>query len=283
MRCDRVRRTALLPPAIGPIYIAFDSAVRELCPSHQQSGTLTGSKSRLAMKLSSTLRMEAIGLATIAGYIDGYALRVFGIYVSFMSGNTTLTGVNAGQGKFSAALPPALSIAGFVGGSFIGNWSVHSGIAHARRLLLITSAALVACFVGLNLHPFQYASLSLPILSLAMGMMNPAVTRVGSEPVSLTFVTGTLNKVGDHLALAVLRTAPADAEAGWDTHFYRAFLEASVWAGFLTGAVLSGLLSFHFGVLELAPACLALIAFALVSSNLPSKPMTPREGRPTHL
>src|SRR5215831_11827013 len=99
------------------------------------AGTRTEPKSRLAMKLSSTLRMEAIGLAMIAGYVDGYALRVFGIYVSFMSGNTTLTGVNAGQGNFLTALPPALAIAGFLGGSFAGNWFVHSAVRYPRRWL----------------------------------------------------------------------------------------------------------------------------------------------------
>lgn len=222
-------------------------------------------KSRLAMKPSSTFRVEAISLAMIAGYVDGYALRVFGIYVSFMSGNTTLTGVNAGQGNFAAALPPALAIAGFVGGSFVGNWLVDSGVRYSRRLLLIAAAALVACFVVLNLHSFAQASLSLPILSLAMGMMNPAVSSVGREPVSLTFVTGTLNKIGDHLALGVRHAPLQDREGTWDTHFSRAALEAGVWAGFLAGAILSGVLSYRLGVVELVPACVALIGFGVFS------------------
>jgi uncharacterized membrane protein YoaK (UPF0700 family) len=209
--------------------------------------------------------MEAISLAMVAGYVDGYALRVFGIYVSFMSGNTTLTGVNAGQGNFPAALPPALSIAGFVGGSFAGNWFVHSGIRYSRRLLFAAAAMLIACFVALNLHPFSYANLSLPLLSLAMGMINPAVSRVGREPVSLTFVTGTLNKIGDHLALGARHAPLPDAEGTWDTHFSRAALEAGVWAGFLIGAILSGVLSYRFGIGELVPAAVALIAFALVT------------------
>ena len=216
------------------------------------------------MKLPSTLRMEAIGLAIIAGYVDGYALRVFGIYVSFMSGNTTLSGVNAGEGNFPLALPPALSIAGFLGGSFVGNWVAHSGIRYSRRVLFLAAAALLACFVIFSLRAFRHANLSLPILSLAMGMINPAVSRVGKEPVSLTFVTGTLNKIGDHLALGVRHAPLLDAEGTWDTHFYRAALEASVWTGFLTGAMLSGVLSHHFGVVELVPAAIALIAFALI-------------------
>lgn len=228
------------------------------------AGTRTEPKSRLAMKLSSTLRMEAIGLALVAGYVDGYALRVFGIYVSFMSGNTTVTGVNAGQGNFPLALPSALSIAGFLSGSFAGNWVVHSGIWYSRRLLFFAAAALLACFVILNLPTFRHANLSLPLLSLAMGMINPAVSCVGREPVSLTFVTGTLNKIGDHLALSVRHAPLPNAKGTWDTHFYRAVLEASVWTGFLTGAVLSGVLSHRLGVVEVVPAAIALIAFALI-------------------
>jgi uncharacterized membrane protein YoaK (UPF0700 family) len=219
------------------------------------------------MNQSNTLRMEAISLALIAGYVDGYALRVFGIYVSFMSGNTTLTGVGVGQGQFIAALAPGLAIAGFVFGSFVGNWFVHSQVRRSRRLLFLASAVLIACFVVLSPHLSPDAKLSLPMLSIAMGMLNPAVTRVGSEPVSLTFVTGTLNKVGNHLALAARHAKLADAGGTWDTHFYRAALEASLWVGFLAGAILSGAASRRFGVVELIPASVALLAFGLVNHD----------------
>jgi uncharacterized membrane protein YoaK (UPF0700 family) len=95
-------------------------------------------------------------------------------------------------------------------------------------------------------------------------MINPAVTRVGSEPVSLTFVTGTLNKMANHIAMGVRHTKLPDAEGKWDTHFYRAALEASLWVGFLAGAILSGAASRRFGVLELIPASVALLAFGLL-------------------
>src|SRR5215471_5141945 len=222
------------------------------------------------MTLSSTLRIEAVSLAMIAGYVDGYALRVFGIYVSFMSGNTTLAGINAGQGLFFTALIPMLAIAGFVLGSFLGNWFVQAGVRQAQRVLFLAAAALIACFVVLNLHPSQNANLSLPILSMAMGLINPAVASVGREAINVTFVTGTLNKIGNHLALGVRHAQPANAEGKWDTHFYRAALEASLWLGFLTGAILSGAASSHFGVVELVPASLALIAFGLIPRREPA-------------
>ena len=226
------------------------------------------------MNPSSTLKIEAISLALVAGYVDGYALRVFGIYVSFMSGNTTMAGIEAGQGHFLIAFIPALAIAGFVLGSFVGNWFAHSQVRHSPRLLFIASAVLIAGFVVLNLHISGNANRSLPMLSVAMGMINPAVTRIGGEPVSLTFVTGTLNKMANHLALGVGRARVPNAEGKWDTHFYRAALEASLWVGFLAGAILSGAASSHFGVLELVPASLALLAFGLVNRGQTSTPST---------
>ena len=59
-------------------------------------------------------------LALIAGYLDGYGLLVLGTYVSFMSGNTTSTGLRSGQGDFHAAFPSAVAIVFFVTGSFLG-------------------------------------------------------------------------------------------------------------------------------------------------------------------
>jgi uncharacterized membrane protein YoaK (UPF0700 family) len=49
------------------------------------------------------------------------------------------------------------------------------------------------------------AKIGIVILSLAMGMMNNTLSPVGAEAVSLTFVTGDLNRIGSHLALAVKR------------------------------------------------------------------------------
>jgi uncharacterized membrane protein YoaK (UPF0700 family) len=218
--------------------------------------------------------MEALSLALVAGYVDGYALRVFGIYVSFMSGNTTLAGLESGQGHFLTALVPTLAIAGFIVGSFIGNWLAHSQVRNPQRLLFLAAAVLIACFTVLNPHLSTRANLSLPMLSVAMGMINPAVTSVGREPINLTFVTGTLNKIGIHLALGVRHQNLANAEGKWDTHFYRAALEAGLWVGFLMGAILSGAASSHFGVLDLVPASIALVVFGLVNRGKVLSPST---------
>jgi len=77
----------------------------------------------------------AILLALAADYLDGYGLLVLGTYVSFMSGNTTMTGLKSGQDNFHAALPSAIAVLSFVTGSFLGNLFSQSRLRHSHRLI----------------------------------------------------------------------------------------------------------------------------------------------------
>jgi uncharacterized membrane protein YoaK (UPF0700 family) len=90
-------------------------------------------------------------------------------------------------------------------GTFLGHWIVVSKYRHSHRIVLLTSAAFMAAFVILNRVAF-IAEGGIALLSVSMGMMNTAVVRIGAESVNLTFVTGALNKVGNHLALAARGT-----------------------------------------------------------------------------
>jgi uncharacterized membrane protein YoaK (UPF0700 family) len=212
-------------------------------------------------------RRLAICLALIAGYVDAYGLLSYGIYVSFMSGNTTQTGSMTGQGRLVAALPSALAILFFVAGSFAGTWLTHSRLRHSRQVLCGAIATLLAVIIGgaggaqLG-NPALHVEVCIATLSLAMGLMNTLLSQIGAEAVNLTFVTGTLNKIGRHLALAVTRAPLPDAQGQWDTHLRRAGLMASVWAGFLTGAMVSGAATSYLGVWVLLPPFLILLALA---------------------
>jgi uncharacterized membrane protein YoaK (UPF0700 family) len=81
-----------------------------------------------------------------------------------------------------------------------------------------------------------------------MGILNTTLSRVGSIQVSVTFVTGTLSRIGTHLALAVKGAPLRDSQGSWDTHLHRARLFAGIWVAFLGGAVLSGAATPRFGV-----------------------------------
>jgi uncharacterized membrane protein YoaK (UPF0700 family) len=92
--------------------------------------------------------------------------------------------------------------------------------------------------------------------------MNPAVSKIGSEPVSLTFVTGTLNRMGGHLAAALEPISP-DSSQSRGSHLLRAGIDATMWSGFLMGAVLSGLLASSWKEWALWPPCLAITALVV--------------------
>ena len=99
-----------------------------------------------------------------------------------------------------------------------------------------------------------------------MGMMNPALSKIGGESVSLTFMTGILSRIGGHLASAVGRSPLPDAQGPRDSHLSRARIDASLWSGFLIGASISGVAISHFHMWALLPACVVMIALALFSS-----------------
>jgi uncharacterized membrane protein YoaK (UPF0700 family) len=209
----------------------------------------------------------AVFLTLIAGYLDGYGLLVLGTYVSFMSGNTTFTGLKSGQCNFQAALPSAIAVLCFVIGSFSGNLFTQSRLRHSHRLIFGVIAGLLATVAGLELHGTRNAPAEIAMLSLAMGMMNPALAKVGAESVSLTFVTGTLNRIGSHLAAAVGRRPLSDGQGPGDSHLARARIDASVWSGFLVGAGLSGVAGSHFRMWALLPPCAVMIALGLFSEQ----------------
>jgi len=208
----------------------------------------------------------AIALALTAGYVDAYALIAYGVYVSFMSGNTTQTGSLIGEGKIIASLPSAAAILAFVVGVLSGTWLQSSKLPHSRKGVLGVIAAILALIIaGTQLGVLaSHAAGSMAVLALAMGLMNTLHARIGAESVSLTFVTGTLNKIGTHLALALKRVPLSDARGPWDSHFYRSRTLASVWAGFLSGAIVSAAASAYFGVWALLAPCLILLVLVQI-------------------
>jgi len=209
----------------------------------------------------------AICLSLIAGYLDGYGLLVLGTYVSFMSGNTTFTGLKIGQGHFDAALPSAIAIASFVSGSFLGNLVTQSRLRHSHRIIFGLIAVVLATIAGLDhRHVPWNAPLEIAMLSVAISMLNPALSKVGAESVSLTFVTGILNRLGGHLASAAAKKPLPDRQGPEDSHLSRARIDASVWFGFLAGATLSGIAISHFHMWALLPACAVMIVLGLFSS-----------------
>jgi len=205
----------------------------------------------------------AATLALIAGFVDAYGMITYGVFVSFMSGNTTQTGYQTAEGAFGPASLSALAILFFVVGSFAGTLLVEFAGRYARRVLYCVVAAALATIIGLTHLGALPGAGAIASISLAMGVMNNALSRVGAQAVSLTFVTGSLSRVGSSLALALRRAPLRDAQGPWDTHLRRALLLARLWLGFLVGALLSGAATPRYGALVLSAPALILAALAV--------------------
>ena len=210
----------------------------------------------------------AAALAMIAGSLDAYGMITYRTYLSFMSGNTTQAGYELGQAKFGPALYSVLlAIVFFVSGSFAGALLAQSSVRRIRRLVFGGIAISLALIIGLARIGFSPGWLSIAVISFAMGGMNTSLSRVGDKSVSLTFVTGTLTRIGIQLALAVRRAPVPDSKGAWDTRVRRALQLAAIWAGFLSGALLSGAATPRFGVWALSFPMLALSALAAFDSS----------------
>lgn len=217
---------------------------------------------RLARALARNAELLAAGLAMIAGFIDAYGMITYGVYVSFMSGNTTQAGYQAAEGAFGAAALSALAILFFLAGSFAATLLAQFAGRRARRLVYGVVAASLTAIVGLTELGALSGSAAIASISFAMGIMNNSLSHVGAQSVSVAFVTGALSRLGASLALALSRAPLPDAQGPWDTHLRRALLLGRIWAGFLVGALLSGAATPRFGAWVLLPPALVLAALA---------------------
>jgi uncharacterized membrane protein YoaK (UPF0700 family) len=216
----------------------------------------------------------AVSLAVLAGYVDAYGFITYGTYLSFMSGNTTQTGFETGQGNFPAAAPAFLAIVFFVLGVFTGTLLMHTETRPGRQRVFGVAAALLAVVLVATWLDSLAIGMGIATLSLAMGIVNTALSRVGGEAVSLTFVTGTLNKIGSHLALALRRDPLPNPQGPWDTHLRRACLLIGLWIGFIGGAVTAGAATPRFGAGVLALPLVVL----LILTGFPGA--SPKRSRP---
>ena len=162
-------------------------------------------------------------LAALAGMVDvvGY-LHLKGLFVSFMSGNSTQLGAALGQGDLATGAAIAELVALFVLGAAAGQ--MLADVAGRRRMtwVLIGVMLLLTIAAALRTAPEP--------MVFAMGALNASMRRAGNIPVSLTFVTGVLVRFGQGLGNLLTRRA-----SGWNW-----LGQATPWVGMMTGATIGG-------------------------------------------
>jgi uncharacterized membrane protein YoaK (UPF0700 family) len=144
----------------------------------------------------------ACALSALAGYVDGIGfLHLGGLFVSFMSGNSTRLGVFLAAAHWSDAAQAIGLIALFVIGAAAGSLIVFSRSVYCQCwILLAEGSLLVAAALSYTLGA---PSLAIAAIVLAMGLENTVFQVEGGTGQGLTYMTGTLVKVGQLAAAAL--------------------------------------------------------------------------------
>ena len=202
----------------------------------------------------------AIFMLALAGFVDAIGFLILGgLFVSFMSGNSTQFAIRTGEALWSGAAPAGMIVCLFVVGVVVGRLMASAAGPWRRSAILTLEATLLALAAWGRLPALTAGAL----MAVAMGAQN-GIHTVGRVKTGLTYVTGALVHFGETLADALTGSGPAAAP--WP---YLA-LWAAIVAGGAAGAVAYGTLGVH--ALTLPAVAAALLAGATAA-------MAARSGR----
>jgi len=173
------------------------------------------------------LAAAAICLAALAGFVDALAFTSLGgFFASFMSGNSTRLGVGLASGNWGNALVAGALVLSFVSGVILSSVIVRAQPARDKPMVMaaVTALLVLAALVAM----FAPGPLVLLLLAAAMGTENGVFTRDGEVTIGLTYLTGSLVKLGQKLAGALMGDADRWAWAPY----------LMLWLGFVMGVVL---------------------------------------------
>lgn len=209
-----------------------DAAKRRLC--HSEHLTVGYSAISIADKGVPIMHVHnvptqklAIGMAALAGYTDALGFLVLGrFFVSFMSGNSTLfaVGIIHNPLKLVAATPLAVILL-FVIGVMLGRTVRHFSSARPSASVLFFMAACLT--IAAATAATEMTLIAVSMMAIAMGAANNVFVREGEVSIGVTYMTGTLVKLGQRLAGQLL---------GEPDNQWRPYLR--LWLGLLSGASL---------------------------------------------
>lgn len=195
----------------------------------------------------------AVSLSFLAGYVDALGfLKLGGVFISFMSGNSTRLGVSGVVGDAFPAMALAGVLCLFVTGVIVGSLLGHRfrGKRSLVIMLFVTGLLVVSGILVLAGHEMG----AIAAAAMAMGAVNTLFEKDGEVSVALTYMTGTLVRMGQKIAAALT----GGARFGWVRHF---LLWAGLACGALTGAYFYTL--YGFAAIWLSAVQAALICIVI--------------------
>ncbi|WP_033922125.1 YoaK family protein [Sphingomonas sp. 37zxx] len=208
-------------------------------------------------------RLLAISLAILAGFVDSLGfLKLDGMFVSFMSGNSTRIAVGSATSVHGSLFAGAL-IAAFVVGVMAGTLAASGGGRWRKPavLALVCAILLLACLAEWLVAVPGLVTL---LMAAAMGAANAVFQRDNEVSVGVTYMTGTLVKVGQHLAFAIT----GGPRFAWLPYLL-------LWSGLIVGAIAGALV---YPLLELKALWIAVagaLSLLLWSARMGPLPATP--------
>ena len=198
----------------------------------------------------------ACTLSALAGYVDGIGfIHLGGLFVSFMSGNSTQLGVSLAQGHWSNAAEAIGLIVLFVTGAACGSLIVLGRGANRQSWVLLAEASLLA--LAALCHELGLSRAAVAAMVFAMGLENAVFQIGGGGGLGLTYITGALMKAGQLMAAALT----GGERWSWVPHVL-------LWAALVAGAV-CGASAYHWinlaAIWFAAAAALALSAIVAVT------------------
>ncbi len=178
--------------------------------------------------LDTRSRLLAAALSALAGFVDAVGfLGTGGFFVSFMSGNSTRLAVGVARNAAFAATALGL-VAAFVAGVMIAALlGQRAGPRRAPAVLTLVTALLALAAL---LAPFAPPLATFAVVAVAMGAVNMVLDGKGDVRLGVTYMTGTLVRIGQRLATAL---------SGGDRWGWAPFL--LLWLGLVAGAVAGAL------------------------------------------
>lgn len=196
----------------------------------------------------------AMVLAYLAGCVDAIGFsELGGLFVSFMSGNSTRFAIFLASGDRARALEVGAIILAFVSGAGVGSIIGRTLGSWRQTIVLALEATALAAAGSAGQHGLEI--MSAVLMAGAMGLENAVfASPMGETTISLTFMTGALVKIGEGVAVALL---------GGSRWSWLPFL--LLWISLVLGAVTGALCYGPFGVTTLYGVSTALAILALGS------------------
>jgi uncharacterized membrane protein YoaK (UPF0700 family) len=175
----------------------------------------------------------AVTLAALAGWVDAIAFSEWrGLYVSFMSGNSTALAAALSNANWPQILRLCGVLFGFVGGVVCGELLAKATGRWGHALVLLVEALLLGAALGTIVLNGATATVAL-LLAAAMGLQNASVHQIGAMSVAVTYVTGTLVHLGRGLSAAIR------GEGSWTAPL--PYL--GLWLGLVSGAAAGSIMA----------------------------------------